>query len=361
MPELRKDPILDDWLIVAESRALRPNQFARPAQDQSGPPCSPSQPQLAGEEATDGAAKGPCAPEPGCPFCRGHERQTPQELLVVRRLAPADSSDWQVRVVPNKYPALVPEPLPIDSGSQDNGLCRSIPGAGAHEVVIESPLHVERTSELSDAQLAQVLQAVRDRFRSWKQREGWKYGIWFKNAGEAAGASMEHLHSQLIGLPLVPARIGQQLAASRAFYERHNRCIYCRLVSEEIETGDRLVHRTDQLVAFCPFASRFAYETWIVPRYHASHFEDSESEELNLLAVVLRRILKRIETVVASSAYNVILHTAPFDTDGLPHYHWHIEVLPQTSRPAGFEWGTGMAVNPVPPAKAALLLKVDPF
>jgi len=359
MPELRKDPILDDWLIVAESRALRPNQFARHPRSQSDSP--PDSARVAGGASTDRAARGPFTPDPGCPFCRGHERQTPEALLVLPRRAAADRSDWQVRVVPNKYPALVTEPVTAGSVAGNNGLCTSVPGTGAHEVVIESPRHIERTSELSAAQLARVLQAVRDRFRSWKQRDRWKYGIWFKNVGEAAGASMAHLHSQLIGLPLIPARTRQQLAASRAFFQRHHRCLYCRLIDEEIENQDRLVHRTDVFVAFCPFASRFAYETWIVPRYHASHFEDAESSQLDALASMLRRVIKRIETVVDSNAYNVILHTAPFDTVELPHYHWHMEVLPQTSRPAGFEWGTGMAINPIPPNKASLLLKVAPF
>ena len=330
MSEMRKDPIVGRWVIMAPSRADRPNAFVRTA-------------------ASDPAAS--------CPFCEGHEQETPSEVLAYREPgAQRDGPGWRVRVVPNKYPAL---DLHGTAERRTDGIYDTIPGVGAHEVIIESPQHLARTSELSVEQLAEVFAAYRQRLVHWKQDPRLAYGMVFKNVGVEAGASLEHTHSQLIVTPIVPIDVCEELSGALEFYERRGRCVYCEMICRELSDGVRVVQETPNFLALSPFAARFAFETWVLPKTHSSHYESAREDGMIELAALMKQVLTKIEAALDRPAYNYILHTAPFDTADVSHYHWHIEVIPSLTKPAGFEWGSGFFINPVPPEDATAFLRAS--
>ncbi len=328
MPDLRKDPIVGRWVIVAKSRARRPHDFdTTPARRRSS----------------------------FCPFCEGNEDKTPSEIIAFRQPgSPRNGRGWRVRVVPNKFPALEIEG---DLNKRGDGIYDMMRGVGAHEVIIESPKHLISTSELSDLELQEVVWAYRERLVDLKRDPRLVYGMVFKNVGAAAGASLEHTHSQLIVTPIVPINVWEEMTGSLEFYNYRGRCVYCDMIQQELNYEKRLVHDTPAFTAFCPFASRFPFETWILPKVHSSHFENIQKNGIEDLATVLRQVILKIELALDRPAYNYIIHTAPFDTAELAHYHWHLEIMPSLTRPAGFEWGTGFYINPVPPEEAAAFLR----
>lgn len=328
MPDLRKDPIVGRWVIVAKSRAKRPYNFK-------------STPQL--------------VPGSFCPFCEGHEAYTPPEILAYRdNGSPPNGEGWRVRVVPNKFPALEIEG---DLNKRGDGIYDMMRGVGAHEVIIESPRHLLSTSDLAEDGLAEVLWVYRERLSDLKRDPRLVYGMLFKNVGAAAGASLEHTHSQLIVTPIVPIAVAEEIAGSLEFYQYRGRCVFCDMIQQELAGEKRIVLDSPGFVAFCPFASRFPFETWVLPKPHASHFENAERPAVEELARVLRQVIGNIETALDRPGYNYIVHTAPFDTPELGHYHWHIEIIPRLTQTAGFEWGTGFYINPVPPEEAAAFLR----
>jgi UDPglucose--hexose-1-phosphate uridylyltransferase len=331
MSELRKDPILGRWVIVAANRADRPGALA----------WAPT-----------------LAPIESCPFCEGSEAQTPPESFAYREASSRpDGPGWRVRVVPNKFPALVQPERPGEPERHRRGMFDWIEGVGAHEVVIESPRHLRSTAELAETELAEVLAAYRHRLLHWKRDPRLLYGMIFKNVGAAAGASLEHSHSQLIVTPIVPITVWEEMTGSLEFYHDRGRCVFCAMIKEETAGAGRIVLETSHFIAFAPFAARFPFETWVLPRGHASHYENVQDGDLVELAAVMRQVIARLELVLDRPAYNYILHTAPFDTEELRHYHWHIEVIPSLTRVAGFEWGSGFYINPVAPEEAATLMR----
>ncbi len=329
MSELRKDPIVDRWVIISKARAARPQELSdRP------------QPRNASRV---------------CPFCEGHEDATTPEVAAIRRAESLpDSTGWQVRVVPNKYPAL---DMSATTGFQVQGLNHSVPAVGVHEVIIESPRHLCTTTELTDAEYADVLRIYRQRLLELRNDSRLVAPLIFKNVGTAAGASIEHLHSQLTVLPIVPLELAAELRGAAVYAQAHGRCVYCQLLADELEQQIRMVEQTPNFVAFCPFASRMPLETWILPRQHQADF-DSLADALVLeLAQLTRSVTAKIESALDHPAYNYIIHTAPFDTSSFDHYHWHIEIIPRVTKTAGFEWGSGYFINPMPPEEAAALMR----
>ncbi len=329
MPDLRKDPIVGRWVIIAKNRAKRPH------------------------ESVDGAVARPAGAF--CPFCEGHESHTPHEIAAYRQPGThRDQPGWRVRVVPNKFPALEIEG---DPSQREQGIYSMMGGVGAHEVIVETPQHVTSTTELSAESLRDVLWMYRERLLDLQKDKRLVYGMIFKNVGSAAGASLDHSHSQLIVMPIVPINVAEEIAGSDAFYQDRGRCVYCDMLEQELAYEQRIVVDSPGFVAFCPFAARFPFETWIVPAEHASHYETLTPAAAEELARVLARVLSKIEAALDRPAYNYIIHTAPFDTPALGHYHWHIEIIPRVTKMAGFEWGTGFYINPVPPEEAATLMR----
>ncbi|MFN4259091.1 MAG: galactose-1-phosphate uridylyltransferase [Gemmataceae bacterium] len=328
MPELRKDPIVGRWVIIATDRAKRP---IAPKSDAN----------------LVGAAN--------CPFCEGHEGDTPQEILAYRdRASPPNSKGWRVRVVPNKFPALQIEG---DLQKRGEGIYDKMNGIGAHEVIIECPHHEISMANLGVEHIREVLWVYHDRLVDLKKDPRFVYGMLFKNVGANAGASLEHSHSQLIVTPIVPISVWEEMTGALEFFNYRGRCIYCDMIHQESGTEKRIVLDTPHFLTFTPYASRFPFETWIVPKNHSSHFENIQKTEVEELGALLKTILLKLEKALDKPAYNYIIHTSPFDTQALPHYHWHIEIIPRLTRVAGFEWGTGFYINPMPPEQAAALLR----
>jgi UDPglucose--hexose-1-phosphate uridylyltransferase len=329
MPELRKDPIVGRWVIIAHERAKRPHDF------KTEPP--------------------PPGPAAICPFCEGQEEKTPPEILAYREPGTRPNGPgWRVRVVPNRFPALKVEG---NLDKRGEGIYDMMEGVGAHEVIIESPAHHASMTTLSTDNIREVLWVYRDRLVDLKRDHRLVHGMLFKNVGAAGGASLEHVHSQLIVTPIVPISVWEEMTGSLEFYNYRGRCIYCDMVHQELAVDKRLVYDSPHFIALCPFASRFPFETWILPKTHSSHFENITRPVLDDLAQALQRALAKLEAALDNPSYNYIIHTAPFDHGEMAHYHWHIEVIPRLTRIAGFEWGSGFYINPVPPEHAAAFLR----
>jgi UDPglucose--hexose-1-phosphate uridylyltransferase len=220
-------------------------------------------------------------------------------------------------------------------------------------VVIESPRHLRSLTELTDAEVALVFRAYRDRTRDMERDKQVAYALAFKNVGPAAGASLEHIHSQIVGLPLVPPVMHEELQGAAKFFAIQRDCVFCHLIQQELLARRRIVVRVEQFVAICPYASRFPYEVWVLPERHSASFQHSPDAQLAVLARTARCILSALERGCGITAYNFLIHSSPFDIDCQDHYHWHMEIIPRTVKAAGFEWGTGMQINPVLPEEAA--------
>ncbi len=322
MPELRIDPISGRRVYIAEERLGRPNDFDEVA-------------------APPHAAPASAAVRDGCPFCAGHEAATPHASLEVHNAA----GQWRVRVVPNKFPAV----------------SLSSAAIGAHEVIIESPTHATELLELDADQFTTVLAVYRDRLAHWARDSRLRHGIVFKNSGHGAGASLEHVHSQLVALPYVSPSVEAELAGAQEFGAAQGACIFCHLLAQEIAAAERLVFARDGYAALCPYAARQPFETWILPTRHAARFDQTPDAELPDLARAIRGVVGQLAAVARSAgrdlAYNLLLHTGPFDEAHAATYHWHWELVPRTTHLAGLEWGAGVFINPVSPERAARALR----
>ena len=338
MSELRKDPVVDRWVIIAADRGRRP---------------------------TDSVAQEPTPGGASCPLCEGNERMTPGEIWAIR---PENTSPnepgWDVRVVPNKYPALRVEGEPERRGI---GMFDTMNGVGAHEVVNESPDHYWRMGDGPPSKIQQVLLAYQSRLADLYRDERLRYCVIFRNYGAEAGATLTHPHSQIMAVPVVPRRVKSKLIAARDYYRLKERCIFCDIVDNELALNERVFFANDRFVAIAPFASRFPFELAVYPRQHSHDLTDLDEPGREALADVLHRCLAYLRPALGSPSYNFVLNVAPnavprpgrpeyWDTLALD-YHWHIEILPRLSGVSGFEWGTGFYVNPVAPEDAARFLR----
>jgi UDPglucose--hexose-1-phosphate uridylyltransferase len=329
MPELRKDPILGRWIIIARERSKRPTDF------------------IVETPATKGGF---------CPLCPGNEKTTPNEVLVYGR-DPGhgpNSSSWRLRVVPNKYPALVIEG---ELDKQGEGLYDRMNGIGAHEVVIESPNHEDRFTYLPHDQMILTFRAFRERIRDLSQDPRFSYVMVFKNYGKAAGASLEHSHSQLVALPILPRMLVSELDGSLSYFKYKDRCIFCDIIRQEIQQDIRLVCENEKFVTLAPFAPRTPFEMWIMPRKHNSSYTDQDDESLSALTDIFSESLRRLDSCIPGVPYNFVLHTQPLRSEPLDHFHWHFEIVPKLTSIAGFEWGTGFYINPMPPEDTCRYLR----
>ena len=327
MPELRKDPVVGRWVIISTERARRPSDFQRDPVRARGD---------------------------SCVFCEGNEDKTPPEIVAGRSVSSADGPGWTYRVVPNKFPALRIEG---DLEPTAEGLFDRMNGVGAHEVVIETPDHHGSLATLSVDALTDVLAAFRDRLLDLKKDPRFEYVLVFKNHGEAAGASLEPPHSQLIATPIIPIMVTEELAGSSAYWQMKERCVWCDIVRQERRGRQRVILEKAGFIALAPFAPRFPFETWILPTRHRSAFEETGVEELRELAELLKEFLQRLNTTLNEPPFNFMLHTAPLREGELDYFHWHLEIIPKLANVAGFEWGSGFFINPMPPEAAAASLR----
>ena len=333
MPELRRDPVTGRWVIISTERRKRPGDFLV-------------------EPVVPAAADG------FCPFCEGNEAHTPREVLSYRRGGGANGPEWDLRVVPNKFPALQVEG---DLDRQGEGLFDKMNGIGAHEVIIETPEHGGTLASLPVAAIERVLWAFRERVLDLKQDRRFRSILLFKNFGTAAGAHLDHPHSQLIALPIVPRQLKDELDGARAHHAQKERCVYCDIIRQELADAVRVVAENADFVAISPYAPRFAFETWLMPRRHGASFENAARHEYESLARMLKEVMQRMNRMLVSPPYNLVVHSAPFEEGLADVYHWHIEIMPKLTRVAGFERGTGFYINPTAPEEAAQVLRDAPI
>lgn len=337
MPELRKDPIIGRWVIIATERSRRPDQFSM--QMQEGPE------------------------EKDCPFCEGHESQTPPEVYSVRpKNTPANTPGWEVRVVPSIAPF-----LRVEGGldRKGKGLYDMMNGVGAHEVIIATPKHITNMTDLSDEQICRVITCYIDRMKDLEKDQRFKYALVFKNHGWTAGGSrVRHTKSQLIATPINPKRVKEELVGAKQYYDFHERCVFCDLIKQEIEVKDRVILDLDGFIAVTPFAARFPFEIWILPKKHSCDFTTLDMESRMNLGKIMKKVLMKLRVGLNDPPYNYIIHTAPFRRQKMSYwktidndYHWHIEIMPRLTRVAGFEWGTGFYICPLPPEDGAKFLR----
>ncbi len=329
MPELRKDPVTGRWVIISTDRQKRPNDFRI------------ERATIVGRER--------------CPFCPGHESFTPPEVLSYRQNGGAPNTPgWDVRVVPNKFPALQVEGT-LDRAGE--GMFDRMNGIGAHEVIIETPDHDRSLAAMSEPEIERVLWAYRERILDLRQDHRLRYVLVFKNHGAAAGATLEHTHSQLIALPIVPDFVREETEGARRHFAIKERCVFCDIVQQDLTDSRRVILENADAVALAPYAPRFPFETWLLPRRHGARFEEAPRHEYESLARLLKSVLQRMDRALESPAYNLIVHTAPFADDVTELFHWHVEIMPKLTRVAGFEWGTGFYINPTSPEEAAQVLR----
>ncbi len=341
MSELRKDPLIDRWVIVAAERGRRPDDFYAAEAEQVS---------RAGSS---------------CPFCEGNEAKTPPETWAVRPEGSAPNGPgWQVRVVPNKFPA-----LGIEGNVERRGLgiYDYMSGIGAHEVVIEAPQHDWRMADGPAEHVELVLRTCQKRLTDLYGDKRFRYVVIFRNHGKQAGASLTHPHSQLIAVPITPKYVKDKLSAARQYYARKERCIFCDIINEELELGDRVVLDSEHFVVLSPFAARFPFELTVYPKQHECDFRLLDDERRMALAEVLHKCLHYLAAGLGDPSYNYVVNTSPnpMPRPGKPDYwgtlsldyHWHLEIMPRVTRVAGFEYGTGFYINPVSPEDAAVFLR----
>jgi UDPglucose--hexose-1-phosphate uridylyltransferase len=332
MPQMRQDPTTKEWVIIATERSKRPDDFKKPK---------------------------PVSEKPNykkdCPFCPGNEHLTPHETLAYRSGGLPDSPGWWVRIVPNKFPALSPE------GSlerkEEKGFFRRMDGVGAHEVIIGSPVHNQIFSLAEDRQVEEVLLAYRERYLALREDPRIKLIIIFKNHGEAAGTSLEHTHSQIVGTAVVPSNIRKKLEEAARYYDDHGRCVYCESIQEELDFKERVVMDTEKFLVFQPFASRFPFETWIIPKDHQASFGLISMQDSKTFAKVLRAALTKLYFKLNDPDYNFVIHTAPIKDEQEDYYHWHLQITPRLTTTAGFEMGSGIHINVSLPEETARFLR----
>ena len=338
MPELRKDPIIGRWVIIAVERARRPKGFKSAVS----------------------------MPEEGdCPFCEGKESNTPREIFAIRKEGTKPNQPgWDVRVVPSKTPFLRVEG---EINRHGRGLYDVMSGVGAHEVIIETPRHIANIADLDEAQIAKVVTCCIDRFVDLSRDERFKYVLVFKNYGWASGGGrVRHSRTQLIATPVTPKRVKEELVGAKKYFEYHERCIFCDLIRQEMHSKERVVLELDGFVAITAFASRFPFEIWILPKQHSCDFSNMSVEKRLHLGKVLKKVLTKLKIGLDDPPYNFVLHTSPFRRKKAKEgywktieddYHWHLEIIPRLTSPAGFEWGTGFYICPISPEETAEYLR----
>jgi len=327
MSELRKDPISGRWVIISVERGKRPTDFISPSQRKRGG---------------------------FCPFCPGNEYTTPEEIMAFRPPGTAPNSPgWTLRVMPNKFPALQ---VGGDLNKVGVGIFDMMNGIGAHEVIVETPDHMLSLSTMTLKALEDVLWAYYLRLTDLRKDRRFKYVLIFKNEGEAAGASLEHSHTQLIALPIIPSLVKEETDSAKNYYEMKERCIFCDVINQEREFQKRVIYENSQYIALAPFAPRAPFETWILPKKHESNFQPP-NKDFSSLADILQVILKQTDKILDVPPYNFMIHTSPFQDEINEYYHWHIEIIPKLTKIAGFEWGSGFFINPTPPEESAKFMR----
>ncbi|MBE6427802.1 MAG: DUF4921 family protein [Planctomycetaceae bacterium] len=356
---MRYDPIHDTWIAISEKRKARPTDFSAASPKKKKQPHSST-----------------------CPFCEGNEFSTPFELdAVPQKPSPENfhssslqkspnvrekeetldnyrrpnGPGWVVRAVPNRYPFL-------ESGQEKTlqkfGPYFSAVNAGRQEVLIDIPFHETNFSEMDEGQFQYLVHFFHRRLHQARKEGKWRYVQLFKNQGSQAGASLSHLHSQLAALPFVPPALAKEQRFLSDYHQKNGKCFHCEVLEYERNERWRAIRETEHFLVFCPFASRYAGEIQIMPKRHVPCFVQSHREEIDDLALTLRKTIIALEKVLPESDFNLVLKTSPWDIEkgevkADPYFHWRMEICPRITKQAGFEIGTGCFVNPIAPETMA--------
>jgi len=333
MSELRKDLISREWVIMSPERARRPSDFHHQ------------------HEAQTVVTKNHSI----CPFCSGNESKTPDEILAFRdKSAKPNSSGWWVRVIPNRFPALMIEGK---LNRSEHVIYDRMNGIGAHEVIIETPEHGKPLSRLDEKYMREILWAYRERYIDLCKDSRLKYILIFKNHGKVAGASIDHSHSQLIATPMIPQQVWIKIKGIEQYYDYRDNCAYCDIVRAESGEAERTVIENNSFIAIAPYAARHPFETWIMPKRHSASFVDMNETEIDELSAILKMILLKLELCLNDPPYNYTIINSPINSGVISQFHWHLEIIPRLTIAAGFELGTGIYINPVPPEESARYLR----
>lgn len=334
--ELRKDYLLNRWVVIATERARRPIDFAKDERKQ--------------------------ARTTTCPMCPGNEHMTPPAVLVylgkgkrIRKTKDKNGKtrkNWLIRAIPNLYPAFNPPENELDQ-NQNTKTARAI---GHHEVIVESQDHNENPADARTQQLVYVINAYIDRLRELAAKPYVQFVSIFRNHGLEAGASLSHAHSQIIATPIMPTIVQEEIDASKQFWTRHKQCIFCDIIKKE-RKGPRVIFENSEHLAFTPYASVNPMEFWIAPKEHEQTPLNLSPIEIRSLAETMKKCLHGLKTLVNDPPYNYGFHLS-IDRKTSRYYHWHLEVYPKLSTWAGFEKSTGMYINTITPETAAESLRI---
>jgi len=342
MSELRRDPITNEWIIITGTRD--------------------------GQTPVDFLTVRISEREGFCPFCEGNEIQTKPEIQAIRKKDSAPNTPgWSVRVIPSRYP-ICERPGEAEKKSEGQFISyEKMATYGEHEIIVESPYHIICISDDVMTQrvyMKEVLWIAQERIKELKKDPKICSVLVFKNQGYDRRISLPHAHSQIIGLPIIPAKIEKELNGARHYYEEKKSCIFCDILKEEMSNKSRIVEENDNFLAFVPFAARFPFETHIYPKQHNSDFCGLASQQIPSLAKMLKSIMIKIVKLLDVPPMEWVLHTAPFRAENgkelgpvSDYYHWHIEILPHSQPVRGLEWGGGCFINPPTPEVAAEFLR----
>lgn len=326
MPELRLNLITREWVIIQCERARKPEEFRQFRERKYQPEHLAS-----------------------CPFCPGNEDKTPDELMRI----PSDGS-WKVRVIPNKYAALLDEG---DLLRTNEGHKHLVTGVGRHEVIVESPLHNMSTALLEVDQLKHVLDVYKARFMEAFKDKRVEHVIIFKNHGPSSGTSIMHPHSQLIGIPVTPIGYRNRMDEAMRYFDNTGECLVCAILKEDLNEGNRVIHETENFAALIPYAALSPFHTWIVPKWHTASFADCEGEVMLELATILKTTLQKLYYGLDDPDYNyMIFSRGPFRYRS-EYVHWYISIVPRIAPAAGFELGSGIYINHAIPEQVAGFLR----
>ncbi len=330
--QFRQDPVTDEWIIVAPERALKAEQFVN----------IEKRPKLP-------------AHDPNCVFCTGNEYRTPPEVFAIREEGTLpDTPGWLLRVIPNKFPAVTPEG---STNRRVDRIYRSMDGLGHHEVVDETPMHDFTLGTMPIQTVERIIRVYRERYMELMKDNRIAMVIIFRNQGEKAGASQPHPHSQIIAIPIVPLWVRNRTDRARYYYDENGKCIFCKILFEELMESERVVIDESSFLVFEPYASKGPFETWILPKRHSASFGSITDEEVAELSGVVSRLMKKFHEGLGDPDYNLIIHSAPKEDAYAPYYHWYIELRPHLTTPAGFEMGSGIYINIALPEKTAAILR----
>jgi UDPglucose--hexose-1-phosphate uridylyltransferase len=339
--DIRFDPVFNHWVAIARNRHDRPMEFSQ---------LDSLQPQLL------------------CPFCLGNEEETPEAVATYDAQGAnggqlEDSPRWIVRVIPNKYPIFparrppeAKEPKQVSRHISNQNPYQTCDARGEQEVVVCSPRHVTSLSELTDDEVLVSFQAFQDRIAHLQTLAGIEHGMLFLNCRASAGATLSHIHAQLIGSPLISDGLQRRVDRFRDFYQTHHRSLLEACAGWEVQQKVRMIYQSEHFYVFCPYAARTPFQVWLVPKHSQENFAAAPTEMREELARSCRWLVNRLEQLVDHPGYNLLLHQAPFSLAA--EDHWFFELAPRLTRQAGYEWGTQIWVNPVSPETSAKRLKL---